>query len=98
MEEAIDCCNQIFFFLSNFMVAKSLFWFECEMSVLWVGGFYWVMMMIKINQLIGLVFANGPGDLGSIPGQVIPETIKIILDIYLLNTQQYTVRIKGRVD
>ena len=31
----------------------------------------------KYNQLIGLVsrvFANGPGDWGSIPGRVIPKT------------------------
>ena len=31
------------------------------------------------NRLIGLVsrvFANGPGNLGSIPGRVIPKTLK----------------------
>ena len=26
------------------------------------------------------VFANGPGDLGSIPGRVIPKTQKMVLD------------------
>ena len=26
--------------------------------------------------LVGRVFANGPGDLGSIPGRVIPKTLK----------------------
>ena len=52
------------------------------------------------NRLIGLVgrvFANGPGDLGSIPGRVIPKTLKMVLDSSLLNTQQYKVRIKGKV-
>ncbi len=44
------------------------------------------------------VFANGPGDLGSIPGQVIPKTLKMVLDTSLLNTQQYKVRIKGKVE
>ena len=34
------------------------------------------------------VFANGPGDLGSIPSCVIP---KMVLDTSLLNTQQYKV-------
>ena len=43
-------------------------------------------------------FANGPGDLGSIPGRVIPKTLKMVLDTPLLNTQQYKVRIKGKVD
>ena len=48
--------------------------------------------------LVGRVFANGPGDLGSIPGRVIPKTLKMVLDTSLLNTQQCKVRIKGKVD
>ena len=44
------------------------------------------------------VFANGPGDLGSIPGRVIPKTLKMVLDTSLLNTQQYKVRIKSKVE
>ncbi len=44
------------------------------------------------------VFANGPGDLGSIPARVIPKTQKIVLDVSLLNTQHYKVRIKGKVE
>ena len=43
-------------------------------------------------------FANGPGDLGSDPGRVIPKTLKMVLDTSLLNTQQYKVRIKGKVE
>ena len=46
-----------------------------------------------VNQ-VGRVFVNGPGDLGSIPGRVIPKTFKMVLDATLLNTQQYKVRIK----
>ena len=51
--------------------------------------------------IIGLavrVFANGPGDPGSIPGRVIPKTQKMVLDASLLNTQHYKVRIKGKVE
>ena len=44
------------------------------------------------------VFANGPGDLGSIPGRVILKTQKIVLDTTLLNTQHYKVRTKGKVE
>ena len=40
---------------------------------------------------------NGPEDLGSIPGRVIPKTLKMVLDTSLLNTKQYKVRIKGKV-
>ena len=57
-------------------------------------------MISKIPD-IGLgvrVFANGPGDLGSIPGRVIPKTQKMVLDASLLNTQHYKVRIKGKVE
>ena len=48
--------------------------------------------------LVGRVFANGPGDLGSIPGHIIPKTLKMVLNTSLLNTQQYKVRIKGKVE
>ena len=44
------------------------------------------------------MFANGPGDLCSIPGRVIPKTLKMVLDTTLLNTQQYKVRIEGKVE
>ena len=43
------------------------------------------------------VFANSPGDLGSIPDRVIQKTQKMALDASLLNTQYYKVRIKGKV-
>ena len=42
------------------------------------------------------VFANG--DRGSIPGQVILKTQKMVLDAALLNTQHYMVSSKGKVE
>ena len=54
-----------------------------------------------VNRLIGLVgrvFSNGPEDLGSIQGHVISKTLKMVLDTSLLNTQQYKVRIEGKVE
>ena len=51
------------------------------------------------NQAIGLmsrVFANGLEDWGSIPGQVIPKTQKMVFDAALFNTQHY--RMKGKVE
>ena len=44
------------------------------------------------------MFANGPGDLGSFPGHVIPKTLKMVLDTSLINSQQYKVHIKGKVE
>ena len=52
------------------------------------------------NRFIGLggrVVTNGLGDLGSIPGRVIPKTLKMVLDTSLLNTHQYKVCIRGKV-
>ena len=47
---------------------------------------------------MGRVFASGPGDLGSISGRAIPKTLKIVLDTSFLNTHQYKVHIKGKVE
>ena len=40
-------------------------------------------------SLVGRVFANSLGNLGSIPGHLIPKTLKIVFDTSLLNTQQH---------
>ena len=55
-------------------------------------------MFNKVIGLVGKVFANGLGDLDSIAGRVIPKTFKMVLDTSLLNTQQYKLRIKGKVE
>ena len=62
----------------------------------WIAAPFWVMY-----RLIGLVsrsFANDPGDLDSIPGCVISKTLKMVLDTSFFNTQQYKVRIEGKVE
>ena len=56
-----------------------------------------LVYLVKIGPAVR-VFANGPGDLGSIPGRVIPKTLKMELDTTLLNTQYYKVRFKGKVE
>ena len=56
------------------------------------------MYLSTLIGLVGRVFPIGPGDLGSIPGRVIPKTLKMILDTSLLTTQQYKVRIKDKVE
>ena len=40
---------------------------------------YWLI------GLVGREFANGPGDLGSIPSRVIPKTLKMVLDTLWCN-------------
>ena len=58
----------------------------------------YIIYKYRLIGLMGRVFANGPGDLGSIPGRIIPKTLKMVLDTSLLNTQQYKVCIKGKVE
>ena len=58
-------------------------------------------MQQQIVRAIGMivrVLTNGPGNQGSIPGQVIAKTQKMVLDAALLSTQRYKVRIKGKVE
>ena len=45
---------------------------------------------------VSWVFAKGPEDLGSIPGRVIPKTLKMVLNTALLNTHniRYISRVK----
>ena len=52
----------------------------------------------SIIRLMSRLFANGLGDWGSIPGQVIPKTQKMVLDSAFLNTLHYKVRIKSKVE
>ena len=54
-------------------------------------------MTVYRRGLLEGIFANGPGDLCSIPGRIIPKILKMVLDTSLLNTQQYKIRIKGKV-
>ena len=56
------------------------------------------MNTLEVHGQVGRVFNNGPGDMGSIPGRVIPKTLKMVLDISLLNTWQYKVCIEGKVE
>ena len=55
-------------------------------------------LMKFLISLVGSVFANGSEDLDSIPGRLIQKTFKMVLDTSLLNTQQFKVRIKGKVE
>ena len=73
----------------------------CLLVCLYTYIYEYTYIYISKKWLIGLVvrvFTNGPGDLGSIPGYVIPKTLKMVLDTSLLNTQQYKVHIKSKVE
>ena len=76
-----------------------------SLLILWIIGHLWYYSYYGIDTFVdwlisqvGIVFANGLGDLGSILGRIIPKTLKMVLDTSLLNTQQYWVCIKDKVE
>ena len=80
--------------------ATSRSWQRSLFTVLYWFWLYFdgITVVYRLIELVGRVFASGLEDLGSIPGRVIPKTLKIVLDTSLLNTQQYKVSIKGKVE
>ena len=65
------------------------------------NALYYTVVYIYVlpaHWLSGRMFANCLGDRGSFPGQVIPKTLKIVLNTSLLKIQHYKVRIKGKVE
>ena len=64
---------------------------------IYVYVFVLLLWWISFGQ-VDRVFANGRGELVSILDRVIPKTLKMVFDTSLLNTRQYKVRIKGKVE
>ena len=99
-------CWAFFFFLFFFFFFKFeyllLFWtsvnFICYFFLIPVTILFSLSRSLSLSLPAVRVFASGPGDLGSIPGRVIPKTLKMELDTTLLNTQHYKVRFKGKVE
>ena len=71
------------------------FWLRFMFETKWLQI---IKFDIHLIGLVGRVFVNGPGDPSSIPGRVIPNTFKMVLNATLLNTQQYKVRIKDELE
>ena len=59
---------------------------------------YGFAQQLRVIGLMSRMFANGPGDHGSIPGWVIPKSQKLVLGAALLYTQHYKVQSKGKVE
>ena len=80
----------------NFIIILFLWLF---LRFIFVSSVIFIILLFVVepthSSREGRVFANGLGELGSIPGRVIPKTFKMVLDTSLLNTQQYKVRIEG---
>ena len=68
---------------------------NCVLMLNWI---VWNRTVYRLIGQVGRVFANGPRNLGSVPGRIIPKTFKMVLDTSLLNTQQCKVCIKGEVE
>ena len=78
----------------NCIWGEYLILYICKLFVLIMGiGSYNCLLRIRLR-----VFANSLGNLGLIPGRVIPKTQKMVLDASLLNLQHYKVLIKSKVE
>ena len=53
---------------------------------------------MKESRQVGRVFTNYLGSLRLILGCVLPKTLRMVLNISLLNTQQYKVHIESKVE
>ena len=71
---------------------KKTEWLQYSSSIIIISFIVYLNLPIG---LMGRVFVHGLGDQGSVSGQVIPKTQKIVLDISLLNTQ---VHFKGKAE
>ena len=60
----------------------------------WLGLVIWNCILYELLVLR----INGPGELGSLLGRVIPKTFEMVLDTSLLNTQRYKVCVKDKVE
>ena len=82
--------------------SENLRLFQQELPILlaskMMSNVFWHPVYILLIGLADSVFTNGPGDLGSTTGRVIPKTPKMVLNICLLNTQHYKACIKGKVE
>ena len=65
------------------------------LSTFYVYTYIFVWFLFFFFYMV-IVFANGPGD--SIHDRTIPKTLKMVFDTSLLNTQQYKMHIKGKVE
>ena len=93
------CCDQLHCTVINCtftFCTSNVFSYFC--SIRFQIRLYHMFMLNWLIGLVGRVFANGLRDLGSIPGCVIPKTLKMVLGTTLLNTQRYKIHIIGKVE
>ena len=90
-------CVCVYIYIYIYIYNIYIYIYMCVCACIYI---YIYIIYIYIYEFFDLdgTFANGPGDLVSIPGRVIPKTQKMVLDASLLNSQHYKVWIKGKVE
>ena len=71
--------------------------YVCVCVCVCVCVYIYIYICIYIYMYIGImvgVFTNSLGDRGSMPGQILPKTQKMVLNASLHNTQHYEIWIK----
>ena len=91
----------IYIYMYVYCVCIYMCVYTCVCVYMCIYGCMCIYVCVYMYRAIGQmsrVFANDPGEQGSIPGRVIPKTEKMFLDVTLLSTQRYKVRINGKVE
>ena len=79
-------------------VPSSLIIIICLLSTIWLQVFQLNTNNLHTIGQVGRVFANGPVRPGFNPRSSHTKDFKMVLDVALLNTQYYKVRIKSKVE
>ena len=60
--------------------------------------YIYIYIYNRLIGLVGSVFSNSPGELGSIPGRIIPKTLEwyLILSFLTLSNMRYVSRVRWR--
>ena len=90
--------KRLFLVMCQFRFLSEASWETVTFAFIFYAIVFFLFRFNRLSGQVGWVFTNGPGDLGSIPGCVMPKTLKTVLDTSLLKTQKYKVPIKGKVE
>ena len=66
-------------------------WFYSKLCYFFICFILCKKLVYYLPTIAGRVFINGPGNVGLIPGRVIPATQNTVLDTFLINTHYYKV-------
>ena len=97
--EKVDIQSDYYFELFTFSLENFKCVCVCVCVCMYVCVYIYIYIYIYIYVCVCVyVLFTLQETWGSIPGRIIPKTLKMVLNTSLLNTQQYKVHIKDKVE